>query len=90
MQVRREIARGPRTKQDNRGLVLGSLCGHCLCDGFEPKAAQEVTLGIGESHRVGTQIKIASAFANSRMSLVAENFPAVTISAIHSPGRWPM
>ena len=58
MQVRREIARSPRTKQDNRGLVLGSLCGHSLCDGFEPKAAQEVALGIGESHRVGTQTKI--------------------------------
>jgi hypothetical protein len=58
VQVRRQIARSPRTKQDNRGLTLGPLCGHGLLYGSEPEAAQDVALGTGESHLVSTQAKI--------------------------------
>jgi hypothetical protein len=58
VQVRRKIARGPRTKQDNRGLALGPLRGHGLLYGSEPETAQDVALGIGESHLVSPQAKI--------------------------------
>ena len=58
VQVRGEVARRPRTKQDNRGLVLGQLCKHCLPHWPEPKASEELTLSVGEGHLVGTQAKI--------------------------------
>jgi hypothetical protein len=59
VQVRREISRRPRTKQDNRGLILRHFRGHCLPCRPEPKAVQELALGVGEDHLVGTQAKIS-------------------------------
>jgi len=58
VQVRGEVPRRPRAKQDNRGLILGYLRGHCLPYRLEPKAMQELALGDGESDFVGTQAKI--------------------------------
>ena len=58
VQVRGEVPRRPRTKQDNRGLILGLLRGHCLPYRPEPKAMQELALGVGESYLVGTQAEI--------------------------------
>jgi hypothetical protein len=57
VQVRGEVSRCPRTKQDNRGL-LGHLRGHCLSDWSEPKASEELALGVGEGHLVSTETKI--------------------------------
>ena len=58
VQVRGEVPRRPRTKQDNRGLILGHLRGHCLPYRPEPKAMQELALGVGESYLVGMQAEI--------------------------------
>jgi len=58
VQVRGEISRCPGAKQDNRGLILGLLRGQCLPYRFEPKAMQELALGIGESYLIGTQAEI--------------------------------
>jgi hypothetical protein len=56
--VRREIAGGARTKQDDRDLVLGYLHSRCLLYRLEPEAMQELALSVGESYFVGTQAKI--------------------------------
>ena len=56
--MRGEVSRRPRTKQDNRGLILGYLRGHCLPSRLEPKAVQDLALGVGEGHLVGTQAEI--------------------------------
>jgi len=58
VQVRGEVSRRPRAKQDNRSLTLGHLRGHCLPYRPEPETVQELTLGVGEGHLVGTQAKI--------------------------------
>ena len=58
VQVRGEVPRRPRAKQDNRGLILGHLRGHCLPCRLEPKTVQELTLSVGKSDLVGTQAKI--------------------------------
>ena len=54
LQVRGEVSRCPRTKQDNRGRFLRHRRGHCLSDWPEPKAAEELALGVGEGHLIGT------------------------------------
>jgi hypothetical protein len=56
--VRREIAGGARTKQDDRDLALGYLQSRCLPYRLEPEAVQELALGVGESYFVGAQAKI--------------------------------
>jgi hypothetical protein len=56
--VRRQIPRGSRTKQDDRGLLLGHLRSHCLPYRPEPKTLQELALSIGESYLVGLQAEI--------------------------------
>ena len=58
VQVRREIAGGARTKQDDRDLVLGYFQSRCLPYRLEPEAVQELALRVGESYFVGTQTKI--------------------------------
>jgi len=58
VQVRGEISRRPRTKQDRRGGILGHLRSHCLPYRPEPKAVQELALGVRESYLVGTQAEI--------------------------------
>ena len=57
MQVRRQVPRCPRAKQNNRGLILRILRGH-LPYRPEPKAMQALALGVGESYLVGTQAEI--------------------------------
>jgi len=58
VQMRGEVPRRPRAKQDNRGLILGHVRGHCLPYRPEPKAVQELALSVGERYRVGTQAEI--------------------------------
>jgi hypothetical protein len=58
VEVRREIARGTRTKQHDRDLARGYLQSRCLPYRLEPEAVQALSLGVGESYFVGTQAKI--------------------------------
>src|SRR5215475_15274548 len=58
VQMRREVPRCPRAKQDNRGLIMGRLRGRCLRYRPEPKAMQALALGVRESDLVGTQAEI--------------------------------
>jgi hypothetical protein len=56
VQVRGEVARRPRAKQNHGGLILGHPRG--LPCRPEPKAVQELTPRVGKSHLVGTQAEI--------------------------------
>jgi hypothetical protein len=58
IQMRGEVSRRPRTKQDNRGIILGHLRAPCLPYRLEPKAVQELALSVRESYLVGTQAEI--------------------------------
>jgi hypothetical protein len=58
VQVRREVPRRPRAKQNNRSLILGHLRSHRLPYRPEPKAVKELALGVGKSYLVGTQAEI--------------------------------
>src|SRR5262245_23642106 len=58
LQMRGEVPRRPRAKQDNGGLILEPLQGRCLPYRPEPKAMQELALSVGESYLVGTQAEI--------------------------------
>src|SRR5262249_57504836 len=58
VQVRGEIPRCPRAKQDNWGLIMGRPRSRCLSYRPEPKAMQALALGVGESDLVSTQAEI--------------------------------
>jgi hypothetical protein len=58
VQVRGEVSRRPRAKQDHRGLILGHCRSHTLPYGAEPKAMQELTLGVRENDLLSLQTEI--------------------------------
>jgi hypothetical protein len=58
VQVRGEVPRRPRTKQDNRGLLLGHFRRQALRGRHEPKTAQELALSVGESYLISLQAEI--------------------------------